>query len=105
MSELIGWLMVLGLVVAIVCIFLLSSQLEQHMRSNAEMLLRSNEMILARLERLANPPHEAAEPTIGVVLERRNFPRKDSVTSMSSSAPPAGAHDLSRGRAGDVLSA
>src|SRR5687768_1553709 len=75
MSELIGWLMVLGLVVAIVCIFLLSSQLEQHMRSNAEMLLRSNEMILARLERLANPPHEATESTIGVVLERRNFPR------------------------------
>ena len=105
MSEFLGWLIVLGLVAAIVCIFLLSSQLEQHMRVTAEMMLRSNEMILARLEKLSNPSQEAGEPAIGVVLERRNAQRREPMTSLTGGAPAAETPDLPRRRLDDVLSA
>jgi uncharacterized membrane protein YdfJ with MMPL/SSD domain len=99
MSELVGWLIVVGLAAAIVCIFLLSSQLEEHMRNTAKMMLWSNEMILARLERLAGPSLEPPEPAVGVVLERRNVSRKDPLTRLAGGVSP---NDLPRRRLDDV---
>lgn len=86
MSELIGWMVVLGLAVAIACIFMLSRQLERHTRTTAEMMLRSNEMLLAQLEQLTDPSLQAPEPVAGVVLERRSADRR-SPLGQSSGKP------------------
>ncbi len=80
MSELIGWVIVLGLAIAIACFFMLSRQLDTHMRNTVEIMIQSNEMILARLEQLANPSVRAPETMIGVVLERRRAQRVDPLT-------------------------
>ena len=105
MSMLVGWLIVLGLAVAIACIFMLSSQLEKHTRSTAEMMLRSNQMLLARLERLTNAPLIAPEATIGVVLEKRRAQRRDPFTQIGAKPGELEARDLPRRRIEDLLQA
>ena len=83
MSELIGWIIVLGLAVAIACIFMLSRQLEKHTRTTAEMMLRSNEMLLAQLDQLTDPSLQTPEPVAGVVLERRSADRRSPLAHRS----------------------
>jgi len=83
MTELIGWLLLLGLVIAIAGIYMLSSRIEKHTRSTTESMIYSNEMILAELKRFADPSAEAPESTVGVILERRQAQRRKRLTSMS----------------------
>jgi hypothetical protein len=68
MSELIG-LFVLGLALAIGCSLMLSSQLDHQSSDTADIGLRGDERMADRLERLANPPLQMPEPTVGVILE------------------------------------
>jgi hypothetical protein len=103
MSMLVGWLIVLGLAVAIACIFMLSSQLENHTRCTAEMMLRSNQMLLARLERLTNASLTAPEAMVGVVLEKRRAQRRDPFTQMGEKPGELEAGDLPRRRIEDLL--
>jgi hypothetical protein len=105
MSMLIEWLIVLGLAFAIACIFMLSNQLENHTRSTAEMMLRSNQMLLARLERLTDPALRAPEAAIGVVLEKRHAQRRDPFTQMREKPGALDARDLPRRRIEDLLQA
>ena len=105
MSELVGWLILAGLAAAIACIFLLSSQLEEHMRSTAELMMRNNEMILARLDRLVQGPAENTEPSVGVILERRNVRRDDPLTHLTTRLGAIAAADLPRRRYDDAHSA
>lgn len=84
MSELIGWLIVLGLALTIACLFMLSHQLEKHLRSTIEIIARSNEMILARLERMAEGQPQAREPVLGVIIERRRCQRRSAASRLSS---------------------
>lgn len=83
MTESIGWLLLLGLAIAIAGIYMLSSRIEKHARSATESMIYSNEMILTELKRLADPSAEAPESTIGVILERRQAPRRKRLTSIS----------------------
>ena len=71
MAELMGWVVVVGLAIAIVGIYLLSSQIERHVRDTAEIILCSNKLILDELKRLTGSAAQSAEPTVGVILERR----------------------------------
>lgn len=105
MSELIGWLIVIGLAAAISCLFMLSSQLEQHMRNTTEMLLHSNEMILARLEQLANPALQPPAPTLGLVLERRHAQHTDALAQNSGHSGSIETSEFPRRRTEDLLSA
>lgn len=105
MSTLIGWLIVIGLAVTIACIFMLSSQLENHTRSTAEMMLRSNQMLLARLEQLTDSSLQAPEVTVGVVLEKRRSQRRDPLTQMGKKAGELEARELPRRRIEDLLQA
>ncbi len=104
MSELIGWLVVIGLAVAIAAIFKLSSQLELHMRNATEMMLRSNEMLLERLDQLAPPSCQSSEPTFGVVLEKRRAQRREPVAHLSPNPGETRQGDLPRQRLDDLLS-
>ncbi len=104
MSELVGWLIVVGLAAAIACIFMLSSQLEQHMRNTTEMMVRSNQMILAQLERLENQSPQPSQPAVGVVLERRHAQRRDSLGWIMGRSGATKRSDLPRRRLDDLLS-
>jgi len=106
MSVLVGWLIVLGLAIAIVCIFMLSSQLEDHMRTTAEMMLRSNQMLLEQLERITDASLKAPEAMIGVVLEKRHAQRRNPVVQMCEQSDELGRQrDLPRRRIEDLLQA
>lgn len=105
MSELIGLVIVVGLGVVIACIFMLSSQLEQHMRNTTEMMVRSNDMILTQLERLADPSLLPPEPTVGVVLERRHAQGRGALARMSGNSGETKPSDTPRRRMEDLLSA
>lgn len=102
MSQLIGWIIAFGLTIVIVCIFMLSRQLEKYTRTMAEMMLRSNEMLLAQLEQLTNPSPQAPEPVVGVVLERRRAQCWDPLTQMSGKPRVVEASDLPRRRVEDL---
>ena len=104
MGELIGWMIVVGLAVVIAGIFMLSSQLEKHMRNTIGIMVHSHEMILARLERLANPSARASEPAVGDVLDRRRAQRRDLFTRMSSTPGEVEQGASPRRRLDDLLS-
>lgn len=74
MTEVIAWLIVLGLAVALIGIYLLYKQIREHRRDTAEIMLQSNEMMLAQLKRLSEGT-EAPEPVM-VSLERRAGDRR-----------------------------
>ena len=76
MTELIWWVIALGYVVAVGGIFMLSMQIERHAQSMTAMLLHSNEMLLARLDRVENASLHPLETTSGVILERRSVQRR-----------------------------
>jgi hypothetical protein len=82
MTEFIGWVIVLGLAVAIGSIFALSRQIERYMRDTIESMKYSNQLILARLERLADPSIQP-EPTVGLILERRRAQRRSLLNPIS----------------------
>ena len=86
MTELMGWVVVLGLAVAIAGIYMLSSQIERHMRDTAEIIICTNKLILAELKRLTDPAAEAPEPTVGVILERRCAHRRSRPVPLSDRA-------------------
>jgi hypothetical protein len=86
MSELMVWVVVLGLAVAIAGIYVLSGQIERVMRDTAEIIICSNKSILAELKRLTDPAAEAAEPTVGVILDRRCTHRRSRSSRMSESS-------------------
>ena len=67
MGELVVWLLLLGIAIAIAGIWMLSSQVKKHMQDTSEIIF----LILAELKRLPGPPAQPAEPTVGVMLERR----------------------------------
>ena len=106
MSVLVGWLIVLGLTIAIVCIFMLSSQLEDHMRTTAEMMLRSNQMLLEQLERITSASLKVPEATVGVILEKRSAQRRNPLVQMcEKSGELEEPRDLPRRRIEDLLQA
>ena len=85
MIEIVGWVIVLGLAVAIAGICMLSNQIEKHLRETTEMMIHSNDMIVSHLRRLANPAYAGPESIAGVILERRCAQRRnrpDSVATM-----------------------
>jgi hypothetical protein len=82
MTELIGWIIVVGIVVAIGGIYILSRKIEQHTRDTAEALMYSNEMMLDQLKRITDPSASTSAsepaPTLSVTLERRCAARRGS---------------------------
>ena len=77
MTEPIAWLIVLGLAVALVGIYSLYRQLREHRRDTAEIMLQSNELMLAELKRLSDPSVESASSAaVNVMLERRGSDRR-----------------------------
>ena len=71
------------------------------MRSTAEMMLRSNEMIIARLERLTSPSLTPPDPAVGVVLERRNGRRSEPLTRLNDGDGAIDQSELRRRRLSD----
>jgi len=104
MSALLGWLIIVGLAVTIASIFMLGSQLRRHLRDTTEMMVRSNEMLLARLDRLANPSPTPPEPTVGVLLEKRHVQRRNPLSPMGATPGSTKVKDLPRRRLDDLLS-
>ena len=78
MTETIGWIALLGLGIGAAWIYMFSTKLEQNMRDTIAFLIRSNEQIMAQLERITGKRVEQPEVTFGVVLERRCAQRRDS---------------------------
>lgn len=71
MIELIGWINMIGLAVAIAGIYVVSIRIEKHMRETTQMMIDANAMIVAQLKRLSSASVEAPEPVVGVILDRR----------------------------------
>lgn len=105
MSDLIAWIILLALGVAIVGFFMLSSQLENHIRTTTEMVIQSNEMILARLDRLADPSIREPETIVGAVMERRRADRRAPGTERRDMSSDAERRDLPGRRLEDALAA
>ena len=101
MTEFLGWLIFAGLTASIISIFMLASQLRRHMRNTTEMMVRNNEMLLSRLDRLGDPSLAPREPTLGVVLEKRRVNRRSPFHSTGGQTNPA---HLPRRRLEDLLS-
>ncbi len=66
------------------------------------MMFRSNELLLAQLERLASPSAPPREPALGVVLDRRIAQRRDPMTPMLAGATET--DQFPRRRLDDLLS-
>lgn len=78
MSELFGWVIVTGLGLVIIGIFLLSSQISEHMRVAAQIIVNGNKQILERLTAFTHPsPQEQPAARPGRTLERRISTRRD----------------------------
>ena len=75
MGEFLGWMIVLGLALAIGCSFVLSSHLEQDSHHTMQAIFHDSEMLRARLEQRAGPSEQTSarlpERPAGVVLELR----------------------------------
>jgi hypothetical protein len=82
MTELIGGLVLLGIVVAIAGIYIISRKIEKHTRDTTEAMIYSNEMMLDQLKRL-DPSASVPEPTVGVILERRCAHRRVRIAPVS----------------------
>jgi hypothetical protein len=76
MSEFVGWVVVLGIVFALGSIYMFSSRVERQLRETARIIVYSNKLLLPELKRLTQPAAEAAEPIVGVILERRCAQRR-----------------------------
>lgn len=105
MTEFIGWMVLLGLAIAIVGIYMLSRRIERHTRNTTENMIYSNEMILTELKRLADPSAEEAEPTVGVILERRRAQRRKRLSSASQNPRMADQRKSPGRRSEDLLTA
>jgi hypothetical protein len=101
-SELVGWFIVLGLAIALIGIYLLFKQIKEHRRDTAEIMLQSNDMMLAHLKRLSDPSAEVKDPMVGVILERRCSQRR-ARHSPFVGAPGASDHRRSPGRRAEDL--
>ena len=80
MSELLGWIIVAGLALVIVGLFLLSSQISEHMRVVAHMIVGNKQM----LDRLAAVNQTSPEPEIQPekIIERRALNRRDPINQL-----------------------
>ena len=78
MSELFGWIIVTGLGLIIIGIFLLSSQISEHMRVAAQIIVNGNKQIL---DRLAGHTQTAPQPQPATqtrkIVEHRLTQRRD----------------------------
>ena len=101
MAEYVGWIIVAGVAVAVVGIYLLSNQIERHMRETTQSILDSNEMVIAQLQRLS-PSARVSEPMVGVILERRCTQRRSRVNGMRADTEQRASPGR---RAGDLLAA
>ena len=105
MSEFIGWMILLGLAIAIAGIFVVSNQIEKHTRYAIGIMIHSKEMILARLEQLANPSVRApTPPAVGIGLERRHAQRRNPLTHMFGTAGEIERRGFPQRRVEDLLS-
>jgi hypothetical protein len=87
MNELFGWIIVTGLGLVIIGIFLLSSQISEHMRVAAQIIVNGNKQILDRLALLtqaSSPAQPAAQP--GRTIERRVSQRRDPLKQLMLAA-------------------
>ena len=70
MNPVVGYALLLGLAGVIGCVWILASKIDSHMRETTQILIDSNEMILARLDRLASVPEPDREVLAAALLER-----------------------------------
>ena len=85
MTEFLGWMILIGLAVAIAGIYMLSSQIERRTRETLEFMLQSNAMIVAYLERTGGASLHAPDGLVGADLDRRRGERRDALSPL----PPA----------------
>ena len=104
MSELLGWMIVVGLAVVVAAVYMLSTQIEKQTRTTLEFLLHSNEMIIARLERTHGPLVQGEKPADGVAPEeRRRMQRRNPLTGMLCAAGGDHRRALPRRRLEDLV--
>jgi len=72
MTELLGWMILVGLAVNIIGIYMLSYQIEKQTRTTLEFILQSNEMILGHLQRPASGDRPVASAEERRRAQRRN---------------------------------
>ena len=72
MTELLGWMIFVGLAVNIAGIYMLSYQIEKQTRTTLEFILHSNEMILAHLQHPAPEVRDKAPAPERRSAQRRN---------------------------------
>ena len=70
MNPVVGAALLLGLAGLFGCMWILAGKIDSHMRETTRILVESNEMILARLDRLSNLPDHESEALAAVLLER-----------------------------------
>ena len=104
MNELLGWTIVVGLAVTISAIYMLSVQIEKQTRTTLEILLHSNEMIIARLDGAdGSPVQRDTAAALGVAPERRRTERRNPLTRMLAAAGAAEYRGLPQRRLEDLL--
>jgi hypothetical protein len=76
MNELFGWIIVTGLGLVIIGIFLLSSQISEHMRVAAQIIVNGNKQILDHLAAFTQTSPQAQPATQPRTIERRIAQRR-----------------------------
>ena len=100
-TDVIVWLIVLGLALALIGLYALWNEMKEHRRDTAEIMLQSNEMMLEQLKRLS-PALDIDSATATVLLERRQLDRRRHTASVlpwprekeRRKSPGRRAHDL-----------
>lgn len=85
MTEIVGWLVVLGLGLTVAAVWMLSIHIKKHARNITEGMIVSTDIILAHLkDRLPGHAPASSEPVVGVVLERRCSKRRGHMTPVGT---------------------
>ena len=78
MSEVLAWIIVVGLALTIAGIFMLATQVDRYMQRTLEMMTYSNAMFAARLEQTDGATLGQQDPYTGDLFDRRRAQRRNS---------------------------
>ena len=102
MADYVGWVVLGGIVVAVLGIYMLSNQVDRYMRETTQNIIDSNDMIAAQLKQLTRPSTEMSGSMGGGFVEKRCTQRRSRLAAVSTSGLTEQRASLGR-RASDML--
>jgi hypothetical protein len=82
-NDVVWWLILFGLAVAIIGLYIVSVRVEKHMRDTTVMMIHGYDSIMAHLRRLSGKRIAETEPVVGAILDRRCGHRRARAPQMS----------------------